>query len=367
MILQMDRTEGMRQTDAIRTTLDAMSALASGFAGIPGRKNLIWLTTGFPFQVTDPKALGSSNWNFTEHYRQAWQKLSDANVGVYPVDMRGLFDSRWNVAASDMATNSASLHEQYGLQTQMVDPQVSVGLTLEAFARETSGNVCVNNNDLSKCLASAARDGENNYFLVFYVGPEIHKKGWHNLKVVVEKQRGLAVRSREGFFVGDQKTTAANETPEEAVLAAVRSPVPFTALSFSVEWLRQEPASAANPSVRLTKNAYSPTAASAVFRIAFPPSAFATDSSDSSHIQLDIAAIAIDDASGKLAGDYAQQMTAHLKPEPLGKIETTGLSYEDAVALPAGSFQVRFVIRDAISGKVGSVEAPIRVPPLGGR
>ena len=363
MILQMDRTEGMRQTDAIRTTLDAMSALASGFGGIPGRKNLIWLTAGFPFQVTDPTALGGSNSNFSLRYQQAWQKLSDADVAVYPVDMRGLFDSRWNLAAPDGATDSASLHERYGLQPQIVDPQVSVGLTLEAFARETGGNVCVNNNDLSKCLGSAARDGENNYLLAFYVGPEIHKKGWHNLKVVVEKQRGLKVRSREGFFVGNEKAPATNQAPEEAVLAAVRSPVPFTALPFSVEWLRQDRTSAANPSARLTKNAYSPTAAGAVFRIAFPPSAFAVDSSDSNHIQLDIAAVAIDDASGKPAGDYAQEMAARLKPELLGKIECNGLTFEDAIALPIGSFQVRFVIRDAISGKVGSVEAPIRVAP----
>jgi len=363
MIVQADRFEGTLQTDAIRTTLDAMSALASGFGGIPGRKNLIWLTAGFPFQVTDPDALGGSNSNFTVRYQQAWQKLSDANVAVYPVDMRGLFDSQWNLAAPDEATDSASLHAQYGLEPQIVDPQVSVGLTLAAFARETSGSVCVNNNDLPKCLASAARDGENNYFLAFSVSPEIHKKGWHTLKVVVDKQRGLKVRSREGFFVGNEKAPAANQTPGEAVLAAVRSPVPFTALPFSVEWVRQEPASSANPSTRLTKNAYSPTAAGAVFRIALPPLAFAVDSSDSNHVQLDIAAVAIDDASGKPAGDYAQEMTAHLKPESLGKIESNGLTFENAIALPVGSFQVRFVIRDAISGKVGSVDAPIQVAP----
>jgi hypothetical protein len=86
------------------------------------------------------------------------------------------------------------------------------------------------------------------------------------------------------------------------------------------------------------------------------------DSSDTNHVQLDIAAIAID-AHCKPAGDFAQQMTAHLKPEVLGKVETNGFSYTDAIALPTGSFQVRFVIRDAISGKVGSVEAPIRVVP----
>jgi len=170
------------------------------------------------------------------------------------------------------------------------------------------------------------------------------------------------MRSREGFYRGNGEAPATTEAPDRAVLAAVRSPVPVTALPFSVQWLQQREASAANPNARLTKNTYGPATAGAVFKISFPPHAFAVDSVDADRVELDIAAVAID-ATGKPAGDFAQKITMHPKPGLLGKITTGSLSYTDAIALSAGSFQVRFVVRDAVSGKIGSVDAPIRVGP----
>ncbi len=369
MILSMDRVEGMRQREAITTTLDAMDALAAAFSGIPGRKNLIWLTAGFPFQVTDPDALGGSRSEFAARYERTWQKLSNADVAVYPVDMRGLFDSRWasgavisDSSSQQPAVGSDALHEHYGVRSPIVSQETSINLTLQLFAQQTSGNVCMNNNELAKCLAAAAQDGENNYTLSFYVGPDIRAKGWHKLKVSVIKPAGLKIRSREGFSVGNSASSALAAAPEKAVLAALRSPVPLTALPFSVQWVRQAEPAAVNPRARLTKDVYGPATTGAVFRISFPPHAFAIDSSDTNRVQLDIDAVAID-GTGKLTGDFAQTVTAHLKPDVLSKVESAGFSYTDAIALPTGSFQVRFVVRDAVSGEIGSVDAPIRVTP----
>jgi len=55
-----------------------------------------------------------------------------------------------------------------------------------------------------------------------------------------------------------------------------------------------------------------------------------------------------------LPGDFSQMVTARLTPEVLAKVETSGFPYTDAIALPEGSFEVRFVVnQDQIPRPLG--------------
>ena len=81
-------------------TLSALQALAQHLSGLPGRKNLIWLSGGFPLTIgfkTLP-AIGSTRdqRTFTREMDAAVRALNDSDVAVYPVDARGL----WVFAAS---------------------------------------------------------------------------------------------------------------------------------------------------------------------------------------------------------------------------------------------------------------------------
>ena len=61
-------------------TLEAFTQLAHALAVVPGRKNLIWLSAGFPFDV-------SSN---IPELRKIAALLSATRIAVYPVDVRGV-------------------------------------------------------------------------------------------------------------------------------------------------------------------------------------------------------------------------------------------------------------------------------------
>jgi hypothetical protein len=59
---------------------------------------------------------------------------------------------------------------------------------------------------------------------------------------------------------------------------------------------------------------------------------------------------------------HGRTLDAHLKPETLQQIRSSGITYRDALDLPPGQYTVRFVVRDNLSGRMGSVAAPLTVP-----
>jgi len=66
----------------VRSDLIALRQLAKNLAGVPGRKTLVWLTSGFPLRP--------------EQYSEVKATISEcnkANVAVYPIDARGLVAS----------------------------------------------------------------------------------------------------------------------------------------------------------------------------------------------------------------------------------------------------------------------------------
>jgi hypothetical protein len=56
-----------------------------------------------------------------------------------------------------------------------------------------------------------------------------------------------------------------------------------------------------------------------------------------------------------------QKFSTHLSPERVAAIRQKGISYSGAMDLAPGEYTVRFVVRDNISGHVGSVAAPLKV------
>ena len=54
-------------------------------------------------------------------------------------------------------------------------------------------------------------------------------------------------------------------------------------------------------------------------------------------------------------------MKGNLSAEAVAKMRVQGMKYSSDLPLPAGDYQVRFVVRDNVSGRVGSISAPLTV------
>ena len=77
-----------------KETLGAMAQIGQYLSGIPGRKNLIWLSESFPLSIAPDPETGNNPFagirDYAEQVKLVANVLTDAQVAVYPMDVRGL-------------------------------------------------------------------------------------------------------------------------------------------------------------------------------------------------------------------------------------------------------------------------------------
>src|ERR1017187_5430372 len=89
----------MHMIDRTKGTLAVIEFIANHLASLPGRKNLVWVSTGFPLSIgysehamNDPSRIQAT---FDEEVTRTVKAVNNANVAIYPVDSHGLMtDSR---------------------------------------------------------------------------------------------------------------------------------------------------------------------------------------------------------------------------------------------------------------------------------
>ena len=99
----------------------------------------------------------------------------------------------------------------------------------------------------------------------------------------------------------------------------------------------------------------------AVFLARMPPNGLTIDPATQNNLNFDFAAVAWSDKDGKEASRAALNFAKALPEEQLAAIRTTGVHFTNALQLAPGKYTVRFVVRDNLTGKVGSVTAPLTV------
>jgi hypothetical protein len=56
-----------------------------------------------------------------------------------------------------------------------------------------------------------------------------------------------------------------------------------------------------------------------------------------------------------------QKIDSHLTADKVSVVRQQGVAYSGALDLVPGEYTVRFVVRDDVSGRMGSVAAPLKV------
>lgn len=347
----------------ILDTLAAFKNIAGAYASIPGRKSLVWVTGGFPFTIDGSKA-GSdgmpamdkdSLFDIMPDYQSTWQALNDANVALYPVDMHGLQNTSMPTA-SYRTRRGGDTAKQLGKfandrQNRNAD---NIG-TFQTFARETGGKAFYNDNDLVAGFRQAVDDTRSSYMLGYYL--EDHAEpGWHKLHVDVAHS-GAHIRSRAGFLVAryDAAHPDANDAQATGVQLAMTSPMNFTGIPMTVKWIDnngQTKPAAADAATNSGKRQVS-------FQIILPPHTATLDETQN-RVSLNFVGVART-GHGDDAADFAKRIDGALKPDVARRLDLAGIKFDSMMMLSPGYYNVRFVVRDNLSGRIGSVTAPVVV------
>ncbi len=153
--------------DRVRLTVDAMDALAHYLSGLPGRKNLLWLSGAFPLNLAPSGAIADSFVSYADlrpEFEDTVNVLAQAQVAVYPVDVRGLFNAP-QLDPSQQGTvdgaQAASQIQQFGALT------AEEHTTMRQMAQQTGGQAFVNTNGLEQAVATVVGRGDDFYTLTY--------------------------------------------------------------------------------------------------------------------------------------------------------------------------------------------------------
>ncbi len=303
-------------------TMVAIEQLVRAVGGIPGRKAMLWATGG---TVCEPGvSVGGLHQELVEKCNRLWRLLSTNNIAVYPIQV--IQDV--NPGFVGAGQQNPNLNTPRGMQTQLI---------FESYAKYTGGKVCGFRNDDS-CFREAAEDESHYYLLSYYTAPAA-KPTWRKISVKV-KSPGASVRARNGYMTTAPATTLEDERKQDVALAIV-SPIDYTGIPMTVRWTGH----GEKEGKRLLR-----------FQIALPPGALSVDEDDHNHIKLNVVAYAID-AQGNHVGDLTKDLNARMQDKNYALFKQQGFGYTDILEVPPGNYKVKFIVRDDLSGKMGTVTA----------
>src|SRR5581483_11065475 len=326
----------MQQDRAIEHTMNAFLAIAWSLSGIPGKKSIIWATGGFPFFIDSPAAVPGGHLSLL--YERTMQALNDAEISVYPVDVRGLVNYR--VSDLSNAGRGSSYARSVAARGWLQDSTQDM---LRDFAEMTGGRAFYNSNDIEKGYNRAVDDSSSYYVVSYYLDTTNTKPGWRKLKVKSSKPN-LEVRARSGFFV-TRATTDPSLTRQSDITYALSSPFDSTGIALTATWR--------NTALDGDKRKID-------FGLLVPPDGILVQGTHN-HVNLDVRVMATTKRDGKLADGVSQTIEADMQPDTVAKLHADGLAYNNTLELPPGEYMVRFVVRDNATGKIGRVTAPLTV------
>ena len=339
--------QSFQQRLAITYTLEGMQQVAQALGGFPGRKSLIWASGGFPFSVSDntmqlAPAGRDSLTDVLPLYEHTWQLLNDAQIALYPVDVKGL----QVVTLPSASVRNPGARGGRNYARNMTWRQVDTQSTLQTFAAMTGGRAYYNSNDLVKGFREAVNDSAEYYMLGYYLDRSKTKPGWRKLAVKVKRDH-VEVRSRSGFFVTNATVDPENSRNND-ISSALQSPLDYTSLSLLARWDKIEPGK--DPGKKHVN-----------YEMHLSPDASLINAADNNHLALDFVVLAKTPEGKAVDTPTSKKVDAHLAADKVSAVTGSGIGYRGAIDLAPGEYTVRFVVRDSLSGRTGSVAAPLKV------
>jgi VWFA-related protein len=235
--LQMQQAElRMAQADQrMYVTMDAFAQLARYLAGIPGRKNIVWLSGSFQLGLApDPngEAPYIQGTNYSERVKQTAALMAEAHVAVYPVDVKGLATNPIFTAATNdvlspisaqggIPTGPGTLiprgtvrNAQTAVATGVLQDQmdqfgsIEAGehATMDKLAADTGGEAFYNTNGIGRAIARATEHGSNYYALSYTPANRKFDGKFRKIKVSIPGKYHLAYR--RGYYAADPNAAA---------------------------------------------------------------------------------------------------------------------------------------------------------------
>jgi VWFA-related protein len=349
LIVEMVRSqlemEGMANAQARRDrmerTLASMESLGRHLSGIPGRKNLVWISGGISMSsVTGAMGMGphGSVESFEDKVKRTSQKLAQQGIVLYIVDAAGL-DVPTSMTAAAAGAMPVRGRGRFEPQQDAESLSNDTKPAMELMSSTTGGRYLYNTNDLMEGFKKATSDLEGSYTLGFYVSEEPDSK-WHNLKASVRRS-GVSLRHRKGYLAEATATTPTLWTTDMA-MAVIAKAIGSSAVQLTAYCAPAADGEAGTFQMDLLIEAGSLR--------------FQTEGQDrQAKIQVIVAERAANGAT-RLITDASTVKIASARWEA---VQREGVRYTRRWKTAPEAVSLRVVVRDMVTGQYGSLDVPL--------
>jgi VWFA-related protein len=339
----VERESNFYTRKRVLITTDALQAIARHLGSLPGRKNLVWISGGFPINVgyEDVSKLTPTQfhdqWEFHGNVERAVTALNDANVAVYPVDARGLVPPDTSIGSRSTIRDSAT-----PAQGQSPTDNSQNIATMSVLADQTGGRIFYANNDLFEGVRLAIADSRVTYELGYYPDGVQWDGKFHSIRVRVN-QSGARVRARTGYLARPDHAVT-KEEQDSFVVAAAYSPIEATAIKMTAH---VHAADISGP-MRL------------IVLLEFDPRDISFQQVESNREASAEVVYAQTDQTGKVLEVPSATVKLNFTAEQFEQVMKSGIAYRKEVPINPNAAELRVILRDIGTGTIGSVIIPLK-------
>jgi len=319
--------------------LAAIEQAAKMLASFPEKKALVYFSAGVSKTGVDNQAQLEASIN----------AAVKANLAIYPIDTRGLMADPPGGGASKAASRGTGIFNGSAYNSQRASINDSQE-TLFTLAEETGGKAFLDSNDIEAGITQA-QEGMGSYYLLGYYSTNNAKDGKYR-RITVKansKLAGVKIEHRPGYYADKvwNKLNAQDKDQQLKEALSAGDPVTDLPIALQIDYFR-----------------VAPTAYFVPVSIKIPGSVVALAARGGASVtQLDFLG-QIQDERHSTVGNVRDFIRIQLDQGKASLAGRRSYQYDAGFTLEPGKYHLKFVVRENISGKMGTFESAFTVPDL---
>ncbi len=307
---------------ARQVTAKSMLFLAHTLAGYPGRKNLLWLSEGFPINLF-PEVTSGDGVMVIEDYSPLAERIADelmnAQVALYPIDAAGV-----------------SINDRFPARTAML-----------SMSERTGGKTFYARNDIDMGIRTSLDDGSTYYTIEYYPENRNWNAKFRRIEVKLTRPQ-VHLRYRQGYYaLGPGGGSGSSDTVREAFSHAMDRDSPTsTAIQFQARVLP--------PSAQ--------TQGKAVVNFGIDPRtiAFQKEADDLQHASISCVVWAYPGKGEPVRAEGSS--TAALKADAYQQVMHSYFPCQRSLSLKPGHYTFRLGVLDETTNLIGTAMTQVTIP-----
>ena len=297
--------------------LEALREIAAANGQFAGRKNVVWIGSGFP-SLNYLRAQPSDKARLLGYVRETSDLLWKGRLAVYTLDPRGL----------------EVVHENIG---SPLEPTVSE-LVFEQLAPETGGRIFRGLNDLHLQIATSVEDGDSYYSLSYYPSHREWNGSFRKIRVVMRNPE-LTARTRNGYYATPDSRPTSLEM-DRLLSRAVINPLSYHSLQVQA---------------RASLSGSQPRTARITVDIDANSLRWETPENGKRRCEITVVTAGFL-PDGKVAAHAVDELEVLVEEKKYAELKKKGMVVNLEMKLPPSAVRMRVVARDSTNGNMGTAD-----------